>query len=96
MLRHSLSGAVALALSLSSSIALAQDAPEVLDDVVVTGTRTAVTVDESLAAVEVIDRDEIERLQPRSLVDVLRGRAGINLVNQGGAGKLTTMFSRGA
>jgi vitamin B12 transporter len=96
MLRHSLSGAVALALSLSSSIAFAQDAPEVLDDVVVTGTRTAVTVDDSLAAVEVIDRAEIERLQPRSLVDVLRGRAGINLVNQGGAGKLTTMFSRGA
>ena len=67
-----------------------------LDTVVVTGTRTAITVDESLAAVEVIDREQIERSQARSLPELLRGRAGISLVNQGGLGKLTTLFMRGA
>jgi vitamin B12 transporter len=66
-----------------------------LDHIIVTGTRTAVTVDQSLAAVEVIDRDDIERSQAHSLPQLLRGRAGINLVNQGGLGKLTTLFLRG-
>jgi vitamin B12 transporter len=91
-----LSGAIALALSLSSSLALAQEAPDELDEIIVTGTRTAITVDASLAAVEVIDRNEIERTQAKSLPELLRGRAGINMVNQGGQGKLSTLFMRGA
>lgn len=66
-----------------------------LDQVVVTGTRTTVTVDDSLAAVEVIDHDQIQRSQARSLPELLRGRAGINLSNQGGLGKLSTLFMRG-
>nr|WP_147653070.1 TonB-dependent vitamin B12 receptor [Vulcaniibacterium gelatinicum] len=86
---------LAIALGLPS-LAAAQSAPTDLDEVVVTGTRTAVTVDESLAPVEVIGREEIERSQAHSLPDLLRGRAGISLSNQGGAGKLTTLFLRGA
>jgi len=81
----------ALALSLPSvAFAQSEDATD-LDRVIVTGTRTAVTVDQSLSAVDVIDRDEIERSQAHSLPQLLRGRAGINLVNQGGAGKLSTL-----
>jgi vitamin B12 transporter len=95
MLRSTLTSAVALALSLSPLASQAQDAPEDLDRVVVTGTRTAITVDASLAAVEVIDRADIERTQAKSVPELLRGRAGINLVNQGGAGKLSTVFVRG-
>ena len=87
--------AVAAAFPLSASAQSDATATD-LDTVVVTGTRTALTVDESLAAVEVIDREQIERSQARSLPDLLRGRAGITLVNQGGLGKLTTMFMRGA
>ncbi len=67
-----------------------------LDQVIVTATRTAITTDAALAAVEVIDRAAIERSQARSLPDLLRGRAGISLANQGGAGKLTTLFMRGS
>jgi vitamin B12 transporter len=81
------------------SLAFAQSdatAPGDLDRVVVTGTRTAVTVDESLAAVEVIDREQIERSQARSLPDLLRGRAGITVGNQGGLGKQTSVFLRGS
>ncbi|MGN6112774.1 MAG: TonB-dependent vitamin B12 receptor [Luteimonas sp.] len=66
-----------------------------LGDVVVTGTRTAVTADQSLAAVEVIDRAQIERSQAHSLQELLRGRAGVDLANQGGRGKVSTLFLRG-
>src|SRR5690606_229623 len=66
-----------------------------LDGLVVTGTRTAVTANQSLAAVEVIDHAQIQRSQARSLQDLLRGRAGIDLANQGGLGKVSTLFMRG-
>jgi vitamin B12 transporter len=88
----------AIALSFSTC-ALAQSTPAGaagdLDQITVTGTRTALTVDQSLSAVEVIDRAQIEHSQAHSLPQLLRGRAGINLVNQGGLGKLTTLFLRG-
>ncbi|MGY0799532.1 TonB-dependent vitamin B12 receptor [Lysobacter sp. A286] len=67
-----------------------------LDGVAVTATRTAIDVDTALAPVEVIDRAEIERSQARSLPDLLRGRAGVSMSNQGGTGKLTTLFLRGS
>lgn len=66
-----------------------------LDQVVVTATRTARTQDETLAAVTVIDRARIERLQPASLVTLLRGEAGISIGNNGGPGKLSSVFVRG-
>lgn len=75
------------------SIARAQTAE--LDRVVVTGTRTARTVDQSLASVDVITREDIERSQASSFQDLLRGRAGIDITNQGGAGKVSTLFLRG-
>lgn len=86
--------AVAFALA-ATSAASAQDRAVDLDEVVVTATRTAVTVDQSLAAVEIIDREQIQRSQARSLPELLRGRAGVNLVNQGGLGKISTLFLRG-
>ena len=88
-----LSTAVALlsALPLYSVTAVAADA----DAVVVTATRTAQTVDDSLASVSVITRADIERLQAQSLYDLLRGTAGISVANNGGAGKYTALFMRG-
>jgi vitamin B12 transporter len=74
-----------------SAASQAQD----LDQLVVTATRTARTQDETLAAVTVIDRARIERLQPASLVTLLRGEAGISIGNNGGAGKLSSVFLRG-
>lgn len=87
-------GLPAVATAQTVDTGTAPDATQ-LDEIVVTATRTAVTVDQSLAAVEVIDREEIQRSQARSLPELLRGRAGVNLVNQGGLGKLTTLFMRG-
>jgi vitamin B12 transporter len=92
----------ALALALAPALALpahafaqSNDAARDLDNVVVTATRTAITADASLAAVEVIDRAQIEAGSARSLPELLRGRAGITIVNQGGLGKLSTLFLRG-
>jgi vitamin B12 transporter len=87
---------MAVAVALLPCAALAEGQATDLDQVVVTATRTAITVDQSLAPVEVIDREQIRRSQATSLPELLRGRAGINLGNQGGAGKLTTLFLRGS
>src|SRR3546814_20285952 len=67
-----------------------------LDEVVVTATRIAVALADSLFPVPVIDHDEIVRSQSRRLTDLLRGRAGIDIAKQGGHGQMRTVFLRGA
>ena len=86
-----------LAVTLLSSIgtASAADEPERLDAVVVTATRTPQTQDETLAAITVIDRAEIERRQATSVADLLRGMPGVTFTNNGGPGKATSLFLRG-
>ena len=79
---------------LSHSVAHAEDATEI-GPVVVTATRTARTVDASLASVTVIERADIERLQAQSVPDLLRGAQGIQVSNSGGAGKVTELYLRG-
>jgi vitamin B12 transporter len=66
-----------------------------IDPVVVSATRTARTLDQSLASVTVIDRADIERLQARSVPDLLRGVQGVQVSNSGGAGKVTDLYLRG-
>ena len=88
----------ALAVAIShafASVATAQEASApALDRIVVTGTRSDRGPD-TLAARTVIDRAEIERLQPASLPDLLRGQTGLAIYNQGGAGKVSGLFLRG-
>ncbi len=90
---NTLSLALALALP---GLASAEQAPTELDDVVVTATRTPVSIADSVVPVQVIDREQIDRSQAASLLDLLRGRAGLDFVNQGGAGKITSLFMRGS
>ncbi|WDS37997.1 TonB-dependent vitamin B12 receptor [Pseudoxanthomonas sp.] len=89
-----LSLAIALGLPAIASAQTGDDAAN-LDQVSVTATRTEVAVQDSLVPVQVISREEIERSQATSLPDLLAGRAGINIANQGGPGKLTSVFLRG-
>jgi vitamin B12 transporter len=83
-----------------SAITLTSMAPAQADTeqspIVVTATRVAQTADESLSAVTVITREEIERSQARSLSELLQGTSGITTVSQGGAGKLTSLYLRGS
>jgi vitamin B12 transporter len=63
--------------------------------IVVTATRTAQTVDELLAPVTVITREDIENSQAQSLQELLRGTPGLSVSNNGGMGKVTSFFLRG-
>ncbi len=73
----------------------AQDGTRALDPVIVTATRTAITVDEALSSVTVITRADIERLQPASVADLLTGLPGVTLAQSGGLGAQTSLFLRG-
>ncbi len=85
-------GALAcLGVTLLNTPALATDEAEIL----VTASRVAETVDETLASVTVITREEIERRQAQSVQDLLRGVPGVSIANNGGAGKSTSIFLRG-
>lgn len=77
------------------SVAAAQQQATDLDQIVVTSTRTPIALEDAIAPTLVIDREAIERSQASSLQDLLKGRAGINLTNAGGAGKQTSLFMRG-
>ena len=68
------------------------DGPEI----VVTGTRVARTVDESLSPVTVVTRAEIENKQPLDIQNLVRDVPGISLVNSGGLGKATSISLRGS
>src|SRR5690606_23840341 len=92
---HPLPQALGIALAALPFASAASGAPTDLDQVVVTATRTEVSLRDSLVPVQVIDRAAIERSQATSLQELLRGRAGINVSNQGGPGKLSSLFVRG-
>lgn len=84
-----------LGAGLSLGIAAPVFANNIQAPVIVTATRTAQTTDETLASVSVITRADIERLQARSMEDLLRGIPGLNIANSGGPGKQTSFFLRG-
>lgn len=65
------------------------------EPIIVTATRTPQTADTSLSSVTVISREDIERQQARSIQDLFRGLPGINIANNGGPGKNTSVFMRG-
>jgi vitamin B12 transporter len=76
--------------------ATGQNDATALKPVVVTATRTPVTIGDSLSSVSVITRADIERLQPVSVADLLTGLPGVSLANAGGYGQQTSLFLRGA
>jgi vitamin B12 transporter len=75
---------------------LAQDDSELRSGtVVITATRTPELADQSLAAVTVIDSREIARRQALSLQELFQGEAGIQINNNGGLGKVSSVYLRG-
>lgn len=90
MNKRLLAAAFAVALP---SLAAAQEVT--LPPIVITASRTAQTVDEALAAVTVITREDIERRQPQSVLEALRGTPSLSFTNSGGPGKLSSVFLRG-
>jgi vitamin B12 transporter len=87
--------AAALGGSCLAATAVAATAPAELSPVIVTATRTAITVDDALSSVSVLTREDIERLQPVSLVDLLQGLPGVTFAQAGGLGQQSSLFLRG-
>lgn len=61
----------------------------------VTANRTATSLDKTLSSVSIIKQSDIEKEQATSVPELLQAVAGIQLVNNGGAGKVTSLFMRG-
>ena len=63
--------------------------------IAITATRTTEKVDDALASITVITRKDIERQQATSVQDLLSGLPGVSITNNGGPGKVTSVFLRG-
>jgi len=89
---------VAIIAALASPLATAATANDArdLDTVLVTANRSESTLGDTIVPAQVIDRAEIERTQARDVIELLRGRAGIQITSQGGPGKLSSVFMRGS
>lgn len=71
-------------------------AAERASPIIVTATRTAQTADESLAAVTVITRQDIETSHSNTLMELLQNRTtGLDISRNGGPGSTTSLFLRG-
>jgi len=91
------SNSFCLALSLLfGATALAEDIVPAERRVVVTATRAPTPIEEVLASVVVIERDEIERSLAGDAGDLLRFHAGLDIARTGGPGQTTSLFIRGA
>jgi vitamin B12 transporter len=66
-----------------------------LPEIVVTATRTPLSVSQVPAASTIVTREDIERQQAKSLPQILKMVAGVDITESGGAGKATGLFLRG-
>jgi vitamin B12 transporter len=64
-------------------------------ELVVTGTRTSIPASDTLASTTVLTEHDIETRQVLSLQDLLQGESGVQLSNNGGLGKASSLFLRG-
>jgi len=73
----------------------AQETPQNLPDLVVTATRTETAKNQLASAATVYTRKDIERLQAKTLPELLIGTTGIDMAQSGGYGKDTNIYMRG-
>lgn len=85
-----LSSAIALT---TSDIALAMEKP--LETMIVSATRTEQSIDDVMASVTLLTREDIERIQAQDLYDVLSQVPGLNMHRTGGAGSTISVVLRG-
>jgi len=88
------SGALSAALIYSSTASSAV-AETTLREVVVTATRTPEPIDNVLAPVTVITREELSRSVTSDVTELLRMYAGIEVARTGGVGQPASVFIRG-
>ena len=82
-------------LALWSSVVQAEP-DNILDTIIVTGSRTPVSIGELGASATVLDRAYIEKRQSALVADLLRGVPGFSVSRSGGVGRQTQLRVRGA
>jgi vitamin B12 transporter len=87
---------IALILPAVASHAASEDSAQTLEPVVVTASRTAQPLKAVIGDVTVIDRKTLERFSGESVLSALQGQAGVQVTSNGGAGKSSSVFLRGA
>ena len=87
---------LAAALSLPSLVFAQSDDAKDLDNVVVTATRTAQSLDQTLAQALIISRDEIDAAGVATLTELLQRKAGLEIRATGGPGQPSSVFIRGS
>lgn len=94
--RRVLAAALLLCLPLGAAASAEAAIPaDAYPTVIVTATRTAETINDSLSSVTVITRADIVRLQPNSIADLLTGLPGVSIAQTGGIGQPISLFLRG-
>ncbi|HEX5756430.1 MAG TPA: TonB-dependent receptor [Arenimonas sp.] len=88
--------ALATAIAFSIMSPVHADDAKTLDTITVTAHRIAISIDEALASVTVLTREDIEASQAPDLVDLLGRQAGIDISRNGGPGQASTVFLRGS
>lgn len=86
---------VALVLGWDPVLVWAQGEGVRLPEVVVTATRTGVSVDELGVSATVITSEQIEQRKATDVLDVLRDVPGVTIVQSGSRGALTELYTRG-
>ncbi len=66
-----------------------------IEQIVITANRSEQASIEVLSSHQVITKDEITKLQVTSVGDLLKRVTGVQIVNQGGGGQQTSVFTRG-
>ena len=86
-----------IVIALAAGVALVSSFPVHSEEtVVITATRTPRIVGELLNDVSVVSQEEIARSGQSTLADLLRSIPGVDVGNNGGPGKTTSVFLRGA
>ncbi|CAM2007871.1 TonB-dependent receptor plug domain-containing protein [Acanthopleuribacter pedis] len=74
----------------------AQELPTIKEDLTVKGSKNEISLEETTTHTVVVTREEMDTYHWRSVGEVLANLPGVSLVANGGDGKLTTVFLRGA
>ncbi|MCP4270833.1 MAG: TonB-dependent receptor [Gammaproteobacteria bacterium] len=65
------------------------------ETLIVTANRLEQNIQDTLTDIAIIEREDIERLQPQSFTDLLVNIAGLDITQKGGPGQDASIFSRG-
>jgi vitamin B12 transporter len=87
--------AIALAPGLSLADTPSRDDALKLSDTLITANREVESRTATTVASTVFTRADIERLQPTSVLDLLQRAPGVQVIQSGGRGSLTSLFIRG-